>query len=461
MLRAARLSALNFILIGAAFGPTASAEQQAPFAPSDTELVLFRGATLIDGTGQPPRAGMDVLVRGERIERVFPDTELDAGTAPGARIVDLSGRFLIPGLIDSHVHLATPPNRRQAEAMLRRDLYGGVTAVRDMADDLRAVGELTRGSRVGEIAAPDIYFAALMAGPAFFTDKRTVQVTAGGVPGHVPWMQAITPETDLTIAVAEAHGTSATAIKLYADLQPELATRITQEAHRQHMLVWSHATLYPAKPSEVVRAGVDAISHACQLVREPQAHVPGWAEPQPPVPLAPFRSGNDPSLARLFAVMAQRGTILDATIWTYSAEAAGPASSMPLPAGSCDDVVGGAITGQAHRAGVLISAGTDNIAKWTDPWPDLFHELAMLRDKAGMSTSAVLEAATLIGARAAGQQREMGTIEPHKLANMVVLARDPLLDLDNYKSVVFTVKRGRIFQRSAFQPLVQEDITDL
>ena len=325
---------------------------------------------------------------------------------------------------------------------------------------MRAVGDLARASRIGEIAAPDIYFAALMAGPDFFTDKRTLQVSAGGVPGHVPWMQAISAETDLPIAVAQAKGTSATAIKLYADLEPELASRITAEAHRQHMLVWSHATLYPAKPSDVVQAGVDAISHACLLVREPQAHVPAWTEPRPPVSLAPFRSGDHPALARLFADMARRGTILDATIWTYSADSAGATSSPPLPPGSCDDVVGGAITGQAYRAGVPISAGTDNVADWTDPWPDLFHELVMLKEKAGLPTRAVLQAATLISARATGQERDNGSIELGKLANMVVLTRDPLVSLDNYRSVLLTMKRGRIFERSAFTPLEQEDITD-
>ena len=187
-----------------------------------------------------------------------------------------------------------------------------------MADDLRAVGDLARASLVGEIAAPDIYYAALMAGPDFFTDKRTAQTSAGGVPGDVPWMQAVMDDTDLTVAVAQARGTYATAIKLYADLSPELAGRITTEAHRQHMLVWAHATLFPAKPSEVVAAGVDAISHACLLVREPQAHVPAWTEPRQPVPLEPFRDGRNPALARLFREMVRRGTILDATLWAYS-----------------------------------------------------------------------------------------------------------------------------------------------
>ena len=460
MFRAARDATFAFALVAEAFAAPFAAGPRIPFAPPDAEVVLFRGGTLIDGTGHPPRAGMDVLVHGERIDKVFPDVELDANTAAKARIVDLSGRFLIPGLIDSHVHLATPPNRRQAEAVLRRDLYGGVTTVRDMADDLRAVGELTRASRVGEIAAPDIYFAALMAGPDFFTDRRTIQVSAGGVPGHVPWMQAITVQTDLPLAVAQARGTSATAIKLYADLGPDLVRRITTEAHRQHLLVWSHATLYPARPSEVVEAGVDAISHACMLVREPEARVPGWTEHHAPVSLAPFRSGDNPALARLFADMVRRGTVLDATIWAYSAEAAGTTSSPPLPPGSCDEAVGAAITGQAYRAGVPISAGTDNVADWTDSWPDLFHELVMLKNRAGLPTAAVLQAATLLGARATGQEREIGSIEPGKLANMVILARDPLLDVDNYRSVVLAVKRGRIFERTAFTPLEQEDITD-
>lgn len=449
------------IFFGGMGASVSRAGSPTPFAPSPTKLVLFRGATLVDGTGNPARTNMDVLVAGERIEKVLPTGQLDKAAAKKAEVIEIGGRFLMPGLIDAHVHLATPPNRRQAEAILRRDIYGGVTAVRDMADDLRALGDLARAGLVGEIAAPDIYYAALMAGPDFFTDKRTVQVSAGGVPGQVPWMQAVTDTTDLPLAVAEARGTYATAIKLYASLSPQLAARIVAEAHRQHMLVWAHATLYPAKPSEVVAAGVDAISHACLLVREPQAQVPTWTEPHPTPQLASFRDGHNPALEHLFTEMVRRHTILDATIWTYSAETAESTTMPALPPGSCDDAVGGAITGQAYRAGVLIDAGTDNVANWTDPWPDLFHELAALANKAGMPTSVILQSATLISAQSAGQEHDMGSIEPGKLANMVVLARNPLTSLDNLKSVLMTVKRGRIFKRNAFIPLRKEDITDL
>ena len=402
---------------------------------------------------------MDVLVIGERIGKIFPDSEFDRGTSAKAKVVDVTGQFLSPGLIDAHVHLATPPNRRQAEAVLRRDIYGGVTAVRDMADDLRAVGDLARAGLVGEIAAPDIYYAALMAGPDFFTDKRTAMVSAGGMPGQVPWMQSVTEQTNIPLAVAEAHGTYATAIKLYGDLTPTLVAKITAEAHRQHMLVWAHSTLYPAKPSDVVSAGVDAISHACLLVREPETNIPRWTEPHPPVNLAPFRSGRNPALATLFAEMVPRGTILDATIWAYGPNIVDSTIPPPQP-GACDDRIAGAIAGQAYRAGVQIDVGTDNVADWSDQWPDMFHEMDALTTEAGMPTAAILRSATLIGAKAAGQARDMGSIEPGKLANMVILARDPLADLRNLRTVVMTVKRGHVFPRRDFIPLKAADIRD-
>jgi len=439
--------------VAVAYADTPGHEQ-----PSSETIVLYRGATLINGG--KPQANMDVLVSGERIQQVSPAGEISADDLAKARVVDLHGRYLIPGLIDSHVHLTTPPNRRQAEAMLRRDLYGGVTAVRDMADDLRALGDIARASLVGEIPGADIYYAALMAGPAFFTDKRTAMVSAGGTAGHVPWMQAVTDQTDLPLAVANAHGTYATAIKLYADLDADLARKITAEAHRQGMLVWAHATLFPAKPSDVVAAGVDAISHACLLVREPDAHVARFSEPRSKVDLDQFRTGKNRALAQLFAEMVRRGTILDATIWAYGPPPPGPSSAPPLTPGSCDDVVGGAITGQAYRAGVQIAAGTDNVAPWNDPWPDLFHELSDLIHRAGMSPAAALRSATEVSARAVGQYRDMGSIEPGKLANMVVLAEDPLATLDHLKSVVMTIKRGRVFERKDFVPLKDGDITD-
>jgi hypothetical protein len=102
--------------------------------------------------------------------------------------------------------------------MMRRDLFGGVTAVRCMGDDARALAELARAARLHEIPGPDIYYAALFAGPEFFKDPRIAASTQGTAPGKTPWMQAIDDQTDLATAVTLARGTGAIAIKIYANL---------------------------------------------------------------------------------------------------------------------------------------------------------------------------------------------------------------------------------------------------
>ena len=81
--------------------------------------------------------------------------------------MDASAWFAIPGLVEAHTHVATSANRARAEFLLNRQLYGGVTTARDMAGDVRSLMDLQRASLVKEIPAPDLHFAALMAGPGF------------------------------------------------------------------------------------------------------------------------------------------------------------------------------------------------------------------------------------------------------------------------------------------------------
>src|SRR4051812_41588326 len=289
----------------------------APFEPAHIGTrIVYRHAALIDGTGAPLRADMAVVTDRQRIAAVLPDRALTPAQLAGAEQVDLGGRFLLPGLIDSHQHLATPPDRPAAEASLRRDVYSGVTAIRDMADDLRQVGDLARAARVGEIPSPDIYYAALMAGPSFFADARTQAAAEGADAGHVPWMQAIDDRTDLRLAVAMARGTSASAIKIYANLPGRLVAAITAEAHRQGIPVWAHGMVFPATPREVVGAGVESVSHTCYLAYQAMPVRPDSYGHRFPIDAALFERDN-PVMAALFADMHRRGTILDATLRVY------------------------------------------------------------------------------------------------------------------------------------------------
>src|SRR5438552_16220654 len=126
-------------------------------------------------------------------------------------------------------------------------------------------------------------------------------------------MRAITPATDLTLAVAEAKGTGASAIKIYADLPGEDVKRITDEAHRQRLLVWAHAAVFPASPREVIDAGVDVLSHSCLLAYQALHEMPRAYPNRPPVDEKLF-AGADPVLDPLFAARRQRGRILEGTL---------------------------------------------------------------------------------------------------------------------------------------------------
>ncbi|PXV58559.1 Imidazolonepropionase [Dyella jiangningensis] len=428
-------------------------------AKTPESATLYAGATVIDGTGAEPRADQDILVRGERIVAVGPHGALSG--AQGVRTVDLHGSYVIPGLIDSHVHLATPPNAKRAQAILRRNLYAGVTAVRDMADDLRSVGELAREARAGEIPSPDIYYAALMAGPEFFLDPRVSAASYGVTPGKSPWMQSIDENTDLHEAVTLARGTSATALKVYADLPPDLVAKITAEAHRQNILVWAHSAVFPTRPADVINAGVDVVSHACYLAYQLEPVMLKSYEDHTPFHdplLAP--TGDDPVIAGLYRDMLKHGTILDATgslFVRYDAERKVHPERKPL---RCTGPTTIRLVRQAWQAGVPISAGTDNDGGVDRAWPTLYDEIFFLAHDVGMPALQAIRSATLIGAQAAGQAKDMGSIEAGKLANFAVLGADPVKDIGNLRSIRMTVKRGHAYPRADYRPVTKQEMGD-
>ena len=389
--------------------------------------VVYRDATIFDGTGAAPSAGMSLVVDGDRIVDVVETARLVV--PEGAEVVDLAGRFVIPGLVDAHQHLATPPDRVKAEAWLRQMVYGGVTAIRDMADDLRQVGDLARACLVGEIPGPDIHYAALMAGPGFFDDPRTWQVSQGETPGQVPWMQAITDETDLVIATALARGTHASAIKVYADLSADLVAAIVTEAHRQGIPVWAHLSVFPALPLDVVGAGVDVVSHVSLLrLADPgrrgrDVQDEGTDRPRERGPGRPphrrrargdGRAGHDPRRHR-----------------EHVGEPRGPRRGRrrAVTRAQGNAVLAAELTARAFAAGVPICPGSDNEAQPDAPFPTLHDELYFLHERCGMPAADVLRAATQVGARSAGAEDRMGTLEAGKLASFVVLDEDPIADL--------------------------------
>lgn len=411
--------------------------------------LLLTHVAVIDGTGTPAQPDMTIAIDGERIAEVYPD---GSRTAPkGARVENLSGHFVIPGLIDAHVHLTgAEPDFAHYVLHLKALLRGGVTAVRDMAGDDRLLGYLAREANSDALASPDIYYVALMAGPTFFAeDVRAQEASAGERLGFAPWMQAISTNTDIPLAVAEAKGTGATALKLYANLPANLVRKLTVEAHHQGLRVWTHATIFPARPADAVAAGADTISHSPYLVWAAAPKVPDDYRVRAMGDFEHIRPDAPPILA-LFKAMKQHGTILDATLLPFQQEA----EHDPAKVGAGIMPWSYAVTRLAHEQGVLIDAGSDSSGLAVDSdgpdlhaLPQVHAEMALLVEHAGFTPIEAIHAATEVSAAAMGQSAQRGTITVGKRADLVVLSADPTHDIHNTGKIAQVIKNGRIYPK--------------
>jgi imidazolonepropionase-like amidohydrolase len=402
------------------------------------ETVALTHVTVIDGTGAAPLADATVLLRAGRIVSVNPPGR---PVPTGARVEDLTGKWIIPGLIDAHVHLQGENGEiTHYRDVLTRLLLNGVTGLRDMAGDARVLGYLAREASLDAPGWPNIYYSALMAGPTFFlVDARVPDTTRGVLLGSAPWMRAVDETTDIRLAVAEAKATGATGIKLYANLSADTITKIAAEAHRQGMLVWTHATVFPAKPGDAVAAGVTTISHTPYLVWEAAPNVPMDYRMRAQGDFAHI-APDDPKIVALLQQMKARGTILDATVLIFS----NPRPTMG--AGIAPWTY--AVTRAAHQAGVLVDAGTDSGGMGASA-PAIVDEMALLVSQCGFTPLEAIHAATQVNAMAVGQSADRGAIAAGMAADLVVLSADPSADVRNVQKIVEVFKDGRVFKPAA------------
>ena len=423
----------------------ANAYSQAP--PTSTETLALVNATVIDGNGGQPLAKTTVVITGERITDIFPTGKKNPPA--GATIVDLGGQYIIPGLIDSHVHLATgTPPKEARDRVLRFALLGGITTVRDMGGDAVLLQEMAKAASDRSTESPRIYFSAIMGGPTFFSDPRTKASAHGGVAGEVAWLRAITTDTDMAKAIADAKAAGVTAIKVYAQLPAELVAKITAEAHRQKLKVWSHATIFPAKPGDAVSAGVDALSHSAYLLREGVSKVPDSYSARLSGDYASVPVNSD-AITALLRRMKEKGTALDATLFIFNSFVE---SGQPPPGVRDARLLANwsfDVTRRARELGVTVIAGTDAIGgPGREAFPNLHTELELLVGKCGFTPLEAITSATRAAAETLGIQDSYGTIQKGKIADLVVLSDDPSRDIHNTKKIVYVIKGGRLHKRA-------------
>src|SRR3954462_7702037 len=242
--------------------------------PADPTTAIIR-ANLWDGTGRAPVANAVTLVRGDRI--VCAGSAGECLVPPRARVIDAHGQWLIPGLIDSHVHLLFLTGGSASEELsldLRDLLAQGITTVRDMGTN---PAELLR--RVNAMpVVPRVYAMQLVAGRRFFFNGfHGVRPARGRVFRQPPamTMQALgwTPvlyntgdDPDSIVAIARNAG--AIGLKLYAQLDLKSVEALVAAAHRVGMPVWGHGWVQPASALEQALAGQDGVVHAAGFAGE-------------------------------------------------------------------------------------------------------------------------------------------------------------------------------------------------
>jgi hypothetical protein len=433
----------------------ARAQPDRPPAP-----IAFTHVTIIDVTGGQARRDMTVVVTGDRISAIG-DSKLSAPA--GAQIVDATSKFLIPGLWDMHVH------------WYARDTFtlftaNGVTGVREMfgnPDLLRWREQIAKGSLVG---------------------PRMV-VASPIVDGPEPvWPNSISVrnEEEGRKAVRKVKEWGADFVKVYALLPRNAYFGIADEAKQQGISFVGHVP-YSVSPAEASDAGQKSIEHltgiliACsdketelreKVVKEKSLGARGRA--------TLLETYDEKKAADLFARFVRNQTWQCPTLTVLRANAYvgdeilrrdGRLKYVPrqmkerwsrriaYQSGGDND---GAkevfhkelkIVGAMQKAGVPIVAGTDTGNPFCFPGFSLHDELALLV-MAGLTPVEALRSATLNPAKFFGLDQTLGTIEPGKIADLVLLDANPVEDIRNTQRIYAVVSNGRLFDRKALDKLL-------
>jgi imidazolonepropionase-like amidohydrolase len=372
-------SRTTYVLCGLAFGGLAlSALSGAGAGDTNASLVIV-GGTVIDGTGRPPLPNGVIVIRDGKFVSVMP---AGAGSPPGdARRIEATGKWIIPGLIDMHVHY----HEWMDEPFLRH----GVTTVRDVGANLERILALRRASRAGDSRQPRIFAC----GP----------LIDGPNPRHGTGLSVSVETEDEARDVARrllARGVDC--LKVYEQITLPLVRAIVQEAQRAGVPVTAH--LRDTSAVDALEAGVRGLEHGFGF------------------PVCDEAAGD-----AVMRVLLSRGAYVVPTL--------------AITGRRLECLKG--FVGRLARAGGEILAGSDTANSRPGAGTLLHRELELLVE-AGLSPQSALAAATRAAASALGQGALLGTIEPGRLADLVIVAADPLSSIAGIKQVEVVIRDGRV-----------------
>lgn len=400
-------------------------------SPKSTAPLALAGGTLIDVEGKPATPDAVVVIEGDRIVAAGPRSGVKI--PDGAKIVDVTGKFLLPGLWDMHAHLY------QTE-LGPTYLAAGITTARDVGNDIEFATALRDAAKDRRGLGPRM----LLAG---YIDGKN-----GGFD-----VQVETPE-EARAAVQRYKDAGYEQIKIRDNVKPETLKVICAEAHRLGMTVTGHVP-QGMNALQAVEAGMDQLNHINHVLT---GFFPRRDRHNIPVTI----NLNGPNVINALKFFKEHGTVIDPTdavlelmlrplnvpIETFEPGVRNVPAELIVQInkkGEAADQAEGLrmvldvflkITGALHKAGVPIVAGTDVGV----PGHTLHRELE-LYVKAGMTPLEAIQAATIVPARVMKLDNEVGSIEVGKRADLIVLDANPLDNISNTRKLRFVVTQGRLF----------------
>ena len=413
--------------------------RRVPIPPRDRSndpIVVLRGGTLIDGTGADPMSNSALVIQGDRILDVG---RLGSVSIPDGveRTIDVSGLYVVPGLIDLHMHFfqewdsefkryrdSDAANAIRGVKLLGRFLDGGITAVRDVGSTNDVALKIKEAVERRIFDGPRVFWSGkIIASRGGHTDEIT-SVGAGGPESMAtsPFVRAANGADDWRLAVREQIRMHADWIKLTSPYTREEVTAAIDEAHMQGIRVAADA--FGEYIDWASDAGLDTLEHPLALSTE------------------------------TLEVMAKNGTAFVPTITAYYNMLHYGYPSAGIVKGSfyhtfsrryplTDENIIEPVR-KARELGIKVGVGTDIPFENETRYPsDYFVELGLLK-KAGFTDPEIFASATSVGAEILDMGDKLGTLQKGKIADVLVVAANPLKDIQNLKQMRLVIADGRV-----------------
>lgn len=410
---------------------------------NDTVTVLV-GPTLIDGTGEPPKGNAVIIVSGNEIVTVTNQTEYYSkyystinNETTRENILNLTGKYVIPGLFDMHAHVAgvrkNSYNQDSSENALKMLLDYGVTTIRSPA-----------GPTNQSVALKHNVSEGILEGPEMFTAGRLLN----GPQIAIPFVEKqISTEEQAREEVRNQAAAGVDYVKLYVGLPPNLVQAAIDEAHSQGIGVIGH--LYMTSWTDAVNMGIDALTHGVPV--NPSLLPSGDSREQF------LENGGGPfdhllwldlldldstEINEMINALVENSVPVDPTLSIYETMLRDDGYGFSDPQNQLRWAKVLQLTKIMHDKGVQILSGSDIPNFGLIPGASLHNELELLTE-AGIKPLEVVAIATNNGAEALGIDNRVGTIEAGKEADVIILTSNPIENISNTKGIEAVIVDGR------------------